>query len=74
MPMNNLIMTGRQIDSQSRLILYFNLNLIISYCNIVTPMPGLKITVGHWKLADQNLLMSDENPQMFGHYVQRFLA
>ena len=28
----------------------------------------LQITVGHWTLADQNLLVLDEVPPVFGHY------
>jgi len=30
---------------------------------------GLQITVGHRPLADQNLLMSDEIPNVIGHDV-----
>ena len=65
-------MTRRQIDSQSRLNQYFHLNLIKSFCT--TPTSGLQITEGHWKLTNWHLLVSDEIPQTFGHYVQRFLA
>ena len=32
--------------------------------------PGLQITVGHRPLADQNLLMSDEIPNVVGHDVR----
>ena len=31
---------------------------------------GLQITVGHQPLADQNLLMSDEIPNVIGHDVR----
>ena len=31
---------------------------------------GLQITVGHRTLADQNLLMSDEIPNVVGHDVR----
>jgi len=36
----------------------------------IESLPGLKITVGHWTLADQNLLMSDEIPNVVGHDVR----
>ena len=33
---------------------------------------GLQITVGHRTLADQNLLVSDEIPPVFGDHIRRF--
>ncbi len=36
-------------------------------------IPGLQITVGHRTLATQNLLLSNEIPNVVGHYVRQFL-
>ena len=38
--------------------------------NINIQKAGLQITVGHRTLADQNLLMSDEIPNVVGHDVR----
>lgn len=49
------------------MIYYMTRNIWDKYESIRS---GLQITVGHWKLAHQNLLMSNKIPTKMGHDVQ----